>query len=69
MPQPQVLPPILPVIRNKVIEGDTVLKFETKMDSFLQGLDSYSIQYKPLRPGNRTFYTALITYHEPMEKE
>lgn len=58
----------LPKIKNKIIWG-TAHEFEQWLDEFVEGLESYSIQYKPILVDNRVSYTALITYPEPEEEE
>lgn len=56
--------PERPTIRNKVIKNASAFSFEQEMDDFLKGLDSYSIQYKPVGTRANLMYTALITYQE-----
>jgi hypothetical protein len=58
------------VIKNKIIRSKVGgrLEFETALDKFIEGLDSYSIQYKPLYTGDRVVYTALISYQEEEEE-
>jgi hypothetical protein len=67
MPALPELPP-RPVIRNKVIHDKDPIIFEHKMDAFLEGLDSYSVQYKPVCCGGHVYCNALVTYHKPVKE-
>jgi hypothetical protein len=59
----------IPKIKNKVIYDHDTNTFEWKLDEFIDGLDSYSIQYKPVVNSGRIFCTALVTYPVPEEGE
>jgi hypothetical protein len=60
-------------MKVKVISGGKV-DFEDKLERFIQPLDSYSVQYKPVvldRLGysdNKMRYTALVIYAEPTDE-
>lgn len=63
MPALPEAPPI-PIVKNKIISTiSRADEFEKKLDEFIDGLDSYSIQYKPFLGYNGgVVYTALVTY-------
>jgi len=59
-----------PWMRNKLIVAQEVDYFESKMDKFIENLDNYSIQYKPVCENSiGVWYTALITYEDYRKDE
>jgi len=54
-----------PTIKTKVIADTRIPKFEQKMDKFLEPLDSYSVQFKPVCNSKGSTLVALIMYQEP----
>ena len=57
-----------PVLKNKLITETSKGDFEDEMDKFIEHLDSYSIQYRPIAEGANIWFTALITYQEPAKE-
>lgn len=58
------------MLKSKIIYNIIESEFQKDIDDFLASVTSNaSIQYRPLRPGDETHYTALIIYQVEEEEE
>jgi hypothetical protein len=52
------------MMRSKLIKHSKNTEFERELDEFLEDLNSYSVQYKPIADASGyVMYTALIMYY------